>query len=89
MCFPDSLVGIDTGIDYSNFYTEYYLRTEKENLRKISYASGGQPNIKLETLNTYPLPIPTLDEQKEIVRKVEELFHFADSIEARYQKAKT
>lgn len=32
--------------------------------------------------------LPTIEEQKEIVRKVEELFHFADSIEARYQKAK-
>jgi type I restriction enzyme S subunit len=32
--------------------------------------------------------LPPPDEQNEIVRKVEELFHFADSIEARYQKAK-
>jgi type I restriction enzyme, S subunit len=88
MCFTDSIVGIETGVDYSNFYVDYYLRSEKENFRQISYAGGGQPNIKLETINTYPFPLPPLEEQKEIVRKVKELFHFADSIEARYQKAK-
>ena len=35
-----------------------------------------------------PVALPPLEEQKEIVRKVEELYHFAVSIEARYQKAK-
>lgn len=39
-------------------------------------------------MNTYPFPLPPFEEQKEIVRKVEELFHFADQIEARYNKAK-
>ena len=47
------------------------------------------PNVKgVDELKAIPLPIVTIEEQKEIVRKVEELFHFADSIEARYQKAK-
>ncbi|HRX97726.1 MAG TPA: restriction endonuclease subunit S, partial [Bacteroidales bacterium] len=51
-CFPDSLVGIESGDEATNRFIEYYLRLEKENFRKISYASGGQPNIKLETINT-------------------------------------
>lgn len=88
MCFTDSMVGINTGDLNLNLYIDYYLRNEKENLRQLSYAGGGQPNIKLELLNDYPFPLPPLTEQKEIVRRVEDLFAFADKIEARYLKAK-
>lgn len=88
MCFPDSLVGIQTGFEEGNIYLDYYLRSEKEKIRLVSYAGGGQPNIKLETLNPYPFPLPPLEEQQEIVRRVEKLFKKADVIEQRYQKAK-
>ncbi len=44
--------------------------------------------VSLTDVRSLQIPIPLLEEQKEIVRKIEELFHFADSIEARYQKAK-
>jgi type I restriction enzyme S subunit len=50
--------------------------------------TAGQSNISLEQCRNFDFPVPSIEEQKEIVRKVEELFHFADSIEARYQKAK-
>lgn len=40
-------------------------------------------------LDQFQFPFPPVEEQKEIVRKVEELFHYADTIEARYNKAKT
>lgn len=88
MCFTDSMVGINTGDLKSNLFIEYYLRSEKENLRQLSYAGGGQPNIKLELLNAYPFPLPSIEEQNEIVSKVEILFAVADKIEARYIKAK-
>jgi type I restriction enzyme S subunit len=35
------------------------------------------------------IPFPPLNEQKEIVRRVEDLFKFADQIEARYKKARS
>ena len=88
MCFPDSIVGINTGSEVGNVYLEYYLRIQKDRIRTISYSSGGQPNIKLETLNPYPFPLPPEDEQHEIVRRVEALFKIADQVEARYKKAK-
>jgi type I restriction enzyme S subunit len=84
MCFPDSLVGIETGTEVGNRYIEYYLRSVKEDIRQISYAGGGQPNIKLKTLEPFPMPLPPLPEQEEIVRRVNMLFGFADRIEARY-----
>lgn len=88
MCFTDSMVGINKGDLKLNLYIDYYLRIEKENLRQLSYAGGGQPNIKLELLNDYPFPMPPFEEQQEIVRRVEQLFAVADQIEARYAKAK-
>ena len=88
MCFPDSLVGIETGTETGNRFIEYYLRYVKEDIRRVSYAGGGQPNIKLETLNPFPMPLPPLPEQEEIVRRVDQLFALADSIEQRYNTAK-
>ncbi len=39
--------------------------------------------INIEDLNRLPLPVPPLLEQQEIVRRVEDLFGFADAIEER------
>lgn len=88
MCFTDSMVGIETGTEEGNRYVEFFLRHKKFEIRQASYSSGGQPNIKLEFLNPYPLALPPLPEQQEIVRRVEALFKKADEIKTRYQKAK-
>ena len=88
MCFTDSMVGIDTGSLNQNLFIDFYLRSEKENMRQLSYAGGGQPNIKLELLNAYPFPLPPIEEQTQIVGQVEKLFALVDKIEARYNKAK-
>jgi type I restriction enzyme S subunit len=88
MCFPDSMVGIETGTEVGNRYVELFMRNKKQEIRQTSYSSGGQPNIKLEVLNPYPLALPPFAEQQEIVRRVEALFALADQIEARYTKAK-
>lgn len=87
MCVTDSIVGIETGTAAGNQYVEYFLRHMKPEIRQSSYSSGGQPNIKLETLNPYPLALPPLAEQREIVRRVEALFRLADQLEARYATA--
>lgn len=89
MCVTDSLVGIETGTTEGNHFIEFYLRHKKHDIREASYSSGGQPNIKLESLNPYPIPLPPFPEQQEIVRRVEALFALADRIEARYAKAQT
>jgi type I restriction enzyme S subunit len=48
-----------------------------------------RPRINTTQLKTLLIPLPELKEQKEIVRRVEQLFAFADKIEARYNIAKT
>lgn len=47
-----------------------------------------RPRINTTQLKKLNLSIPELPEQQEIVRSVEQLFAFADKIEARYNKAK-
>lgn len=89
MYFTDSMVGINTGASYSNIFIEYYLRSEKENVRASSYSGGGQPNIKLQILNNYPVPLPPLEEQKIIVKKINEAFASIDKLELHYNNLKS
>jgi type I restriction enzyme S subunit len=41
------------------------------------------PGLNLADVRRIPVPIPSLDEQDEIIRRVEELFAFAGRIESR------
>ncbi|SEJ54304.1 type I restriction enzyme, S subunit [Azotobacter beijerinckii] len=45
--------------------------------------------IKASVLKEIDLPAPSIDEQTEIVRRVEQLFAFADQLEAKISEAKT
>jgi type I restriction enzyme S subunit len=87
MCVTDSIVGLETGDELGNRYVELFLRHKKDDVRQISYSSGGQPNINLAVLNPYPLALPPLAEQQEIVRRVEGLFALADQLELRLKMA--
>lgn len=48
-----------------------------------------QPSLSMETIRQIVVCLPPLEEQKEIVHRVEDLFKFADQIEARYKKARS
>jgi type I restriction enzyme, S subunit len=52
-------------------------------------AGVAQQKISLQRFRSMPLPIPSIDEQEEIVRRVESLFAYADRLEAHYQAART
>jgi len=51
--------------------------------RTVRTQSVGQSNINVSRLQTMPVPAPPLAEQREIVRRIEELFAFADRVERR------
>ena len=59
-------------------YAEFYLCSKKLAIRNASYSSGGQPNINLAFLRSYPFPLPPLAEQERIVADVER--RFADAM---------
>jgi type I restriction enzyme S subunit len=88
MCFPDSMVGIETGDEIRNRYCELFLRYKKHEIRQEAYSSGGQPNIKLQVLNPLPIALAPKEEQAEIVRRVDCQFHIIAGIEARCQAVK-
>lgn len=52
-------------------------------------ASGAsaQPHLYIKDTKRMPIPLPSIKEQKEIVKRVEALFKTADEIEERYKKA--
>jgi type I restriction enzyme S subunit len=51
------------------------------------YYGAGRPHLSFDQLRATPLELPPIDEQHEIVRRVEALFALADSIEARLNEA--
>lgn len=48
-----------------------------------------QPNINAQTIRGIKLQLPSVEEQSEIVRRVEQLFAFADQLEAKVASAKS
>jgi type I restriction enzyme S subunit len=75
-----------------DFHTHYLLlwfnTTVAINWMKKEAREVARPTLNLEQLRSIPVPIPPLEEQKEIVKRIEKLFSYADKIESHYFKAK-
>lgn len=56
-------------------------------IENIARSTSGVNNINSKELASLELPLPLLSEQTEIVRRVEQLFAYADGIEKQVQKA--
>ena len=56
---------------------------------RVLAEGGNQPNLNLSKVKEFTLPLPKLEEQTEIVRRVETLFAFADRLDSRLQVAQT
>jgi type I restriction enzyme S subunit len=70
-------------------YLFYFLSgPELQNLAKTRITGSATPHLFQKDIKQFFLSVPSLDEQQEIVRRVEALFALADQIEARYTKAK-
>jgi len=55
---------------------------------KVKTDGVSQSNINAKKIQAYEFELPSMDEQKEIVRRVESLFSLADSVEKQYTEAK-
>lgn len=53
-----------------NDYIWFYMRTQKDKLKKKAYGSA-QPNINADIIAKYPVLLPSLSEQKRIVSDIE------------------
>lgn len=75
--------------DVNPKYIKYYIDSEfGQNLLSGDAREVARKTLNLEQLKTLPIPVPPLEEQHEIVRRVESLFAKADAIEQQYQKLK-
>lgn len=71
-------------------FIAYYISSKKGGRGYFDEVKKGATKfgLSLDDIRNLPINIPSIEEQKEIVLKVEELFAFADTIETGYQKAK-
>lgn len=89
--YPDLMMRVRA--DMSRITPEFLVlaasgKESREFLRENSTGTqGSMPKINQPTLMSLPLQLPDLEEQTEIVRRVESLFAIADSIESRLAKA--
>ncbi len=70
----------------------YYVLCEGKLVREVmpeTKGSVGQVNISLSQCRDFIIPIPSIVEQTEIVRRVEQLFAYADQIEQRMKDAQS
>jgi type I restriction enzyme S subunit len=67
-------------IAFANPMLRNYLEIE-------SKSSAGHQRISMGALTKFPVPLPPLEEQREIGRRVEGLFKLADAIERRFATA--
>jgi len=62
------LFDIDNSIVLTDYLWEY-LQIQTDNLKKLAYGSA-QPNLNAGIISNYPIPIPSLEKQQEILEKI-------------------
>ncbi|HCD1076683.1 TPA: restriction endonuclease subunit S [Proteus mirabilis] len=70
-------------------YLNYHLNSHiaKQYCYEVKSDGVSQSNINAQKLAAYPLEVPPIEEQAEIVRRVEQLFVYADTIEKQVNNA--
>ncbi|SFR52951.1 restriction endonuclease subunit S [Thiomicrospira sp. ALE5] len=79
-CFPDSVVGISS-LELETDYLYYFLTTLQQQLDSKANAAA-QKNINLKILSEIKIPVPTIDEQKNIVKQIKEIDRLAVKLKA-------
>jgi type I restriction enzyme S subunit len=86
-CFPDSVVGFLADKErILPDYAEFFLRTVRDDLTAFAPATA-QKNINLDTLSNIRIPVAPLEEQQEIVRRIETAFAWLQRVAAEDEKA--
>ena len=87
--FAGYLIRINNYQELDSEYLNYCLNTtqEKEHCLKVKTDGVSQSNINAQKLGKFEISFCSLEEQQEIVRRVDTLFKVVKSIEDRYNKA--
>lgn len=82
LCLGQRMVLIRAGSRVLPEYLTIVLNSEKIlSIVKEKTIGSTAPRVNMKDIRSYPIPLPPIEKQKEIVRRVEQLFTFADSIE--------
>lgn len=85
-CFPDSVIGIVVNNKLADRdFVEYLLQSFKVRIQSLGKGSA-QANINMGTFENELFPFPPVDEQKAIVKKLNELAARCNSLEGIYAK---
>ena len=85
-CFPDSVIGIVVNTRITNVdFVEYLLQSFKVNIQSLGKGSA-QDNINMGTFEKKLFPFPSIQEQKQIVKKLNKLSAETQNIESIYQQ---
>lgn len=88
-CHNQNTAAIRVHPDYcSSEYLYYYLYERYEETRRVG-SGNNQQALNKKAVQSLPFPLPPLSEQREITRRVEQLFAFADRLEAKVASAKS
>jgi type I restriction enzyme, S subunit len=89
ICLGQRMMLMRTNRDFLPQFLMYWLNSP-EILKRVRDMTGGSasPHLNVRDVKEFPTPLPPLDEQGEIVRRVETLFKLAEQLETRYRKAK-
>ncbi len=70
-------------------YVQLWLSStaQRRLIEQTAKSTSGVNNLNAEELRSLPIELPSLDEQEEIVHRVNQLFKLADRIEARHADA--
>lgn len=60
----------------------------RDAIELVARSTSGVNNINTEEIKALEISLPGIEEQQEIIRRVEELFAYADRLEARYAAAR-
>ncbi len=79
-CFPDSVVGFTPNNSVLAEYIRYFIESQKIRLWAFAPATA-QKNINLDTLENLIVPYCSIDEQHNVISKIESRMSVCDSIE--------
>jgi type I restriction enzyme S subunit len=77
-------ISLDASKAISSFYSYFFQTTEvREYIQENMVSSAGQNTVSQKTINSTSVPVASITKQYEIIRQIDALFAFADSIEAK------
>ncbi|MBV7477176.1 restriction endonuclease subunit S [Pseudomonas sp. PDM31] len=92
LLFAGYLIRVRLNIEYAiPEYVNYWLKSPavRQAIELTARSTSGVNNINSEEIKSLTFTMPSLAEQTEIVRRVEQLFAFADQLEAKVASAKS